>query len=105
MIAAVYLDHGFAVTEQFVLEILDAELLKTLYEGTIIDYKSQLQELLQAQAQQTPVYNLIETSGPDHDKKFTVEVKQGNDVLAIGIGRSKKKAETEAARIALEKLK
>ena len=105
LIAAVYLDHGFAVTEQFVLEILDAELLKTLYEGTIIDYKSQLQELLQAQAQQTPVYNLIETSGPDHDKKFTVEVKQGNDVLATGIGRSKKKAETEAARIALEKLK
>jgi ribonuclease-3 len=105
LIAAVYLDHGFAVTEQFVLEILDAELLKTLYQGTIIDYKSQLQELLQAQAQQTPVYNLIETSGPDHDKKFTVEVKQGNDVLATGIGRSKKKAETEAARIALEKLK
>ena len=105
LIAAVYLDHGFAVTEQFVLEILDAELLKTLYEGTIIDYKSQLQELLQAQAQQTPVYNLIETSGPDHDKKFTVEVKQGNDVLATGIGRSKKKAETEAARIAMEKLK
>ena len=105
LIAAVYLDHGFAVTEQFVLEILDAELLKTLYQGTIIDYKSQLQELLQAQAQQTPVYNLIETSGPDHDKKFTVEVKQGNDVLATGIGRSKKKAETEAARIAMEKLK
>lgn len=105
LIAAVYLDHGFPVTEQFVLEILDAELLRTLYQGTIIDYKSQLQEMLQAKAQQTPVYVLIETSGPDHDKKFTVEVKLGNDVLAAGIGRSKKKAETEAARIALEKLK
>ncbi|MGP8080749.1 MAG: ribonuclease III [Dehalococcoidales bacterium] len=105
LIAAVYLDHGYAVTEQFVLEILDAELLKTLYQGTIIDYKSQLQELLQAKAQQTPVYSLIETEGPDHDKKFTVEVKLGNDVLAMGIGRSKKKAETEAARVALEKLK
>ena len=105
LIAAVYLDHGFPVTEQFVLELLDAELLRTLYQGTIIDYKSQLQEMLQAKAQQTPVYVLIETSGPDHDKKFTVEVKLGNDVLAAGIGRSKKKAETEAARIALEKLK
>jgi len=105
LIAAVYLDHGFPVTEQFVLEILDAELLRTLYQGTIIDYKSQLQEMLQAKAQQTAVYVLIETSGPDHDKKFTVEVKLGNDVLAAGIGRSKKKAETEAARIALEKLK
>ena len=105
LIAAVYMDHGFAVTEQFVLEILDAELLKTLYQGTIIDYKSQLQELLQAKTQQTPVYNLIETQGPDHDKNFTVEVCLGNEVLASGIGRSKKKAETEAARIALEKLK
>ena len=105
LIAAVYLDHGPAVTEQLVLEILDAELLKTLYQGTIVDYKSQLQELLQAKTQQTPVYNLIETQGPDHNKKFTVEVRLGNDVLANGIGRSKKKAETEAARIALEKLK
>ncbi len=105
LIAAVYLDHGYEVTEQFVLEILDGELANILYQGTIVDYKSQLQELLQAKAQQTPVYNLIETEGPDHDKKFTVEVKLGNEVLATGTGRSKKKAETEAARIALEKLK
>jgi ribonuclease III len=104
LIAAVYLDHGYEVTEQFVLEILDGELANILYQGTIVDYKSQLQELLQAKAQQTPVYNLIETEGPDHDKKFTVEVKLGNEVLATGTGRSKKKAETEAARIALEKL-
>ena len=61
--------------------------------------------MLQAKTQQTPVYNLIETQGPDHNKKFTVEVRLGNDMLATGSGRSKKKAETEAARIALEKLK
>ena len=105
LIAAVYLDHGSMVTEQLVLEILDAELMKTLYQGTMVDFKSQLQELLQAKAQQTPVYNLIETQGPDHNKNFTVEVRLGTEVLATGIGRSKKKAETEAARIALEKLK
>ena len=104
VVAAVYLDQGSAITEQLVLEILDAGLLKTLYQGAIIDYKSQLQELLQAKTQQTPVYNLIETQGPDHNKNFTVEVRLGNDVLAAGIGRSKKKAETEAARTALEKL-
>jgi ribonuclease-3 len=104
VIAAVYLDQGSAITEQLVLEILDTELLKTLYQGAIIDYKSQLQELLQAKTQQTPVYNLIETQGPDHNKKFTVEVRIGTEVLATGVGRSKKKAETEAARIALEKL-
>ncbi len=105
LIAAVFLDQGSRITEQLVLDILDAELLRTLYQGAIIDYKSQLQELLQARTQQTPVYSLIETQGPDHDKNFTVEVLIGNDVLATGVGRSKKKAETEAARIALEKLK
>ena len=105
LIAAVFLDQGSRITEQLVLDILDAELLRTLYQGAIIDYKSQLQELLQAKTQQTPIYSLIETQGPDHDKNFTVEVRIGNDVLATGIGRSKKKAETEAARIALEKLK
>ena len=105
LIAAVFLDQGSRITEQLVLDILDAELLRTLYQGAIIDYKSQLQELLQAKTQQTPVYSLIETQGPDHDKNFTVEVRIGNDMLATGIGRSKKKAETEAARIALEKLK
>ncbi len=104
VIAAVYLDHGSTITEQLVLEILDTELLKTLYQGAIIDYKSQLQELLQAKTQQTPIYNLIETQGPDHNKNFTVEVRIGTEVLATGIGRSKKKAETEAARIVLEKL-
>jgi len=105
LIAAVYLDHGSLVTEQLVLEILDTEMMKTLYQGAVIDYKSQLQELLQAKAQQTPVYNLIETHGPDHNKNLTVEARMGTEVLATGIGRSKKKAETEAARIALEKLK
>jgi ribonuclease-3 len=60
--------------------------------------------MLQAKMQQTPVYNLIETQGPDHDKNFTVEVRIGNEILATGIGRSKKKAETEAARAALEQL-
>lgn len=105
VIAAVYLDHGPSTTVQLVLDMLDTELLKTLYQGGSVDYKSQLQELLQAKTQQTPVYNLIETQGPDHDKRFTVEVRSGDNLLAIGTGRSKKKAETEAAQIALEKLK
>ena len=103
VIAAVYLDQGTAVTEQLVLDLLDADLRKAFNQGATIDYKSQLQELLQAKTQQTPVYNLIETAGPDHDKKFTVEVRLGDELLARGTGRSKKKAETEAARIALGK--
>jgi ribonuclease-3 len=104
VIAAVYLDQGYFVSEQLILDLLDAELWKALNQGVLIDYKSQLQELLQARTQQPPAYYLIETEGPDHDKKFTVEVRLGDDVLAEGSGRSKKKAETEAARVALEKL-
>jgi len=105
VIAAVYLDQGPVITEQSVSDMLDTELRNCFSQGAIIDYKSQLQELLQARTQQTPTYILIETQGPDHNKKFTVEVRSGNDVLATGSGRSKKKAETEAARIALEKIK
>ncbi|MCX6003610.1 MAG: ribonuclease III [Chloroflexi bacterium] len=104
IIAAVYLDQGYFVSEQLILDLLDTELWKALNQGVLIDYKSQLQELLQARTQQPPAYYLIETEGPDHDKKFTVEVRLGDDVLAKGSGRSKKKAETEAARVALEKL-
>jgi ribonuclease-3 len=104
VIAAVYLDQDYFVSEQLILDLLDAELWKALNQGVLIDYKSQLQELLQARTQQPPAYYLIETEGPDHDKKFTVEVRLGDDVLAEGSGRSKKKAETEAARVALEKL-
>ena len=104
VIAAVYLDQGYFASEQLILDLLDAELWKALNQGVLIDYKSQLQELLQARTQQPPAYYLIETEGPDHDKKFTVEVRLGDDVLAEGSGRSKKKAETEAARVALEKL-
>lgn len=104
LIAAVYLDGGIAIIEQLILDLLDTELYKILSEGAIIDYKSQLQELLQARTQQTPVYNLVETQGPDHAKQFTVEVRLDNEILAKGTGRSKKKAEMDAARVALAKL-
>ena len=69
-----------------------------------MDYKSQLQELIQAKEQRTPAYYIIETIGPDHDRRFTVEVRVGDTVLGRGSGRSKKMAETEAARAALAEL-
>lgn len=104
VIAAVYLDQGLATTEQLVMSLFKNELKESFYQEAIVDYKSQLQEFLQASKEETPIYNLIETEGPDHNKKFTVEVRIGKKVLAFGTGRSKKKAETEAARLALEKL-
>ena len=70
----------------------------------MIDYKSRLQELIQSQEQRIPTYHVTGTRGPDHIKTFDVEVRLGNTVLGSGSGKSKKVAETEAARHALESL-
>ncbi len=104
IIAAIFLDQGLASTRDFVLRVARQELNKVLIGGGEADYKSQLQELLQARQQQTPTYTLIETIGPDHDRTFTVEVRVGDKVLGRGSGKSKKAAEAEAARSALAQL-
>ena len=104
VVAAVFLDHSFAITREFVLKLLEEELQKVVKQGTVVDYKSQLQELTQSRYRLTPDYRLLEEVGPDHDKKFTVEVRAGDIVLGRGLGKSKKMAETEAARSALEQL-
>ncbi len=104
VIAAICLDQGLSTSQDFILRLLEPELQKVVSQGTVVDYKSQLQELLQAREQQTPVYRVVEATGPDHDKRFTVEVMAGDTVLGRGSGKGKKAAETEAARIALEQL-
>jgi len=102
VIAAIFLDQGLNSTTHFILRVFNIELQKVISRGAGIDYKSQLQELILARQGQTPVYQLVEAVGPDHDRRFTVEVKLGDTVLGRGSGKSKKRAETEAARLALE---
>jgi len=104
MIAAIFLDRGSTTTEEVILRLFNKELQKLSSQGAGVDYKSQLQELIQAREQQTPAYQLMEAIGPDHDRRFTVEVRAGDTVLGRGSGKSKKVAETEAARAALEQL-
>ncbi|MFC2052555.1 ribonuclease III [Chloroflexota bacterium] len=104
VIAAIFLDQGLPIAMDFTLRLFDAELQKVINQGTGVDYKSELQELIQARKQQAPDYHLIEATGPDHDKRFTVEVRLGESVLGRGSGKSKKAAEAEAARLALEQL-
>ena len=104
LIAAVFLDQGLAITKDFVLRLLSEELQKVFSQDVGMDYKSQLQEFIQAKEQRTPNYHIIKTIGPDHDRRFTVEVRVSDTVLGRGSGRSKKMAETEAARVALAKL-
>jgi len=101
VIAAIFLDQGSATAKNFILRLLDKELQKVISQGAGVDYKSQLQELIQAREQLTPAYHVIEAKGPDHDRRFTVEVRAGDTVLGRGSGKSKKEAETEAARSAL----
>ena len=104
VIAAIFLDQGSDTIRDFILRLFNAELQKVISHGAGVDYKSQLQELIQTKQYQTPVYHLVEAVGPDHDKRFTVEVRVGDTVLGRGSGKSKKRAETEAARSALEQL-
>ena len=104
VIAAVFLDQGLAITRDFILRLLNKELQKVVNQGVKTDYKSQLQELIQSRQQQTPTYYLVEAAGPAHNRRFTVEVRLGDTVLGRGSSKSKKAAETEAARSALEQL-
>jgi ribonuclease-3 len=104
VIAAIYLDQGLVVVRDCILRILGSEIRKATSRGAGNDYKSQLQEMVQAKKQPTPEYYIIEAVGPDHLKEFTVEVKVGDTVLGKGSGKSKKAAEGEAARMALERL-
>jgi len=104
IIAAICLDEGLDTTRNFILRLFGKEMERLISQGTAIDYKSQLQELLQAKQQQGPSYELIEAVGPSHNMMFTVAVKAGNTVLGRGTGKSRKIAETQAAYAALQQL-
>jgi len=104
VIAAVYLDQGIVKTRKMILRLLKDEWQKAIKKPAAIDYKSKLQELIQSREQKIPSYQVTGTSGPDHIKTFDVEVRLGNEILGSGSGKSKKEAETEAAREALKKL-
>lgn len=104
VIAAVYLDQGMVKTRKMIIRLLKDEWQKAIKKPAAIDYKSKLQELIQSREQKIPSYQVTGTSGPDHIKTFNVEVRLGNEVLGTGFGKSKKEAETEAAREALKKI-
>jgi len=103
LLAAIYLDGGFSAAFQLI-EARFADLFKTIARPAAIDdYKTQLQESVQQIHGETPIYHLVDESGPDHDKTFTARVSFASR-QADGIGKSKKAAEQEAARLALEML-
>jgi ribonuclease-3 len=104
LIAAIYLDQGLETARAFILNMFGPEIHKQADQVASANYKSLLQEKMQAELQITPVYEVVKASGPDHDRLFIIEVKIVDRILGRGSGKSKKAAETDAAREALEHL-
>ena len=102
VIAACYLDGGLDAAKSLIARfILTNVPVKKLQNA---DYKTSLQELVQQKKNQTLCYMLAGESGPDHDKTFRVELRLNGEVIGTGTGSSKKRAEQDAARIAMERL-
>jgi len=98
-----FLDAGYAVTESAVRRWFGPALRADAAPGGL-DYKTRLQEWLQAQRRQRPEYQLVAVSGPDHQRQYQVEVLVTGTMLGRGEGPTKKRAEQEAARQALARL-
>lgn len=104
LVGALFLDGGLPRVRRFVKASLADEFRDLRNKAVLADPKSRLQEVAQSRWQTTPSYRLVKAQGPDHARRFTVEAVIQGDVLGVGKGRSKQRAEKEAARQALERL-
>ena len=100
LLAAIYLDGGLDATEAFVMPFLQNGTVRKKERTT--DYKTMLQVIVQHNPEEQLSYVLVGEQGPDHDKQFSVEVHLNSNVIGAGSGRSKKEAEQQAARQALQ---
>ncbi len=100
ILAAIYLDSGMEAATAFVLPYLKAE-IDASRRRHFKDYKTQLQEIVQQVPEERVEYVLVGESGPDHSKRFSVEVHLNSNVIGKGTGKSKKEAEQLAAKEAL----
>jgi ribonuclease-3 len=102
LIGAIYLDAGYDAAKKFIGEQLFAKTDDIVEKRLWQDAKSRFQELAQEHHRQTPLYQLLDQSGPDHDRTFTVGAYIGDEKVATGEGRSKQEAEQDAAQKALD---
>lgn len=101
-VGAVYLDQGYDKTEDFVRSTLLPHTDEIVSKKLWRDSKSLVQEKAQEYAGVTPAYKVLNETGPDHDKHFTVGIMFGGDLIAEGKGKSKQEAEQNAAQAALK---
>ena len=99
VIAASFLDGGLNAALSIIRRFILVEVPVSRFRNE--DFKTELQELVQKKKDQTLTYTLLSESGPDHDKRFQVQVRLNSNVIGSGVGRSKKEAEQEAAKEAL----
>lgn len=104
LVGAIFLDQGLEIARRFILSWLGDSLADIVNVKGRRNYKALLQEFTQVKLKQLPVYHVVEVSGPDHARHFTVEVRLGDQIVGSGSGRNKKSAEMEAARTAWEHL-
>lgn len=100
--AAVYLDCGFEKTYKFLENIFEPLAEEGIKSVIYKDYKTALQEICQSRFKETPRYILVNETGPDHDKVFEINLTIAGMITTTGTGKSKKEAEQQAARRALE---
>ena len=104
VIAALYLDGGIPAARQFISKQILNDVDELINGDHDRNYKSQLLEYAQGLGMATPVYRVINEIGPDHKKKFEVEVLLEGKSLGVGVGSTKKNAQQKAARQAVDKL-
>jgi len=100
VIAAMYLDGGFDPIQKFILNIFAPHI--STHEPGNLDYKTRLQEIIHSSSGQSLTYELVEEHGPAHDKSFIFNVNLNGNIIGTGNGKSKKAAEQEAAKAALQ---
>lgn len=105
LLGAIYLDRGLRQVREFIFKQI-GPLLEQIKSGeTSPNYKALLQEFTQKERGTMPLYRVVEVSGPEHNKRFTVEVLLDGEVVGVGRGKSKKAAEMEASRLAWVKVR
>lgn len=105
VVAAIYLDGGMSSAQTFVLRIMETKIIDAVTGKIFIDYKTRLQEVIQAQKITQIRYVVLDEQGPDHSKTFQMNVIINDQVVGTGSGRSKKEAEQLAAKMALGRIK
>lgn len=102
VLGAVYVDSGYEKAEEFALSFLRASIEAAAGQKTQDDSKSRLQKIYQRMSKHCPVYEVVDVSGPDHERSFKVSVRLGEKVYGTASGRSKKEAEQNAAKAACD---